>query len=282
MERLRNMLYVVLLAGFGGAALVHLALSALATAMAAAGVATPAWLGFGIPVPILQDFDDPPRRMIELLAPSPRYDAGDAGGGLLARYDSWHAPVLVLLAVAVLAVRRVRGWMRSRALAAPASFSGFIFGLGLVGMAVMLMGEIGGWRLFHPIEPIAAGAILGFVAFVAAELLSLRTAPAVPGAPAAEAGQFSRARRPPVWTVLAVALPFAIAGGGWALASSLGPGSLAPLAIALVAIAAGLAVGAVATVIALVRRERWIPLQVVAFLLNFGVGLLLMATWGGR
>jgi hypothetical protein len=85
-----------------------------------------------------------------------------------------------------------------------------------------------------------------------------------------------------VWTVLAVLLPFVVAGAGWALAESMGKGSLAPVAVLLLSVAAGLALGAVATVIALMRRERWIPLQVVAFLLNFGTGFLLLATWGGR
>jgi hypothetical protein len=57
-------------------------------------------------------------------------------------------------------------------------------------------------------------------------------------------------------------------GGGFAV--------LEASALGIISIAIGSGLGAIATIVAVLRKERWVALQVVAFLLNFGFGLPLI------
>jgi hypothetical protein len=70
--------------------------------------------------------------------------------------------------------------------------------------------------------------------------------------------------------VLLVLLLFA------AVAGADGFTGMAAMFLGILAFGLSLALGAVATVIAVARRERWPALQVLAFLVNFGVGVPLL------
>jgi hypothetical protein len=74
-----------------------------------------------------------------------------------------------------------------------------------------------------------------------------------------------------------VILPLLGVGCAYVLVVILGKGaqSFGPLMLGVIALAFACMLGFIANVIALARRERWIPLQVITFLVNFGVSAYL-------
>lgn len=182
----------------------------------------------------------------------------------------------ILAAVVVLALvaRRVLVFGMRRSLTAPDSFTGFAYGLALLAL-VMLSGHliarqlldlgVHGGIIFSKLALGANPAWYGPWLVVALLMSELPTLGFVPLSPPAE-------RRKPVCVALAVVFPLSypvivVIG----LAAGMGSHSH-PHAYLLIwgsfAICMGL--GAIATVAAVLRRERLVPLQVAAAFVNFG------------
>jgi hypothetical protein len=190
----------------------------------------------------------------------------EASGGVL----SLAVAALVLGFV----VRRSLAFRAQRSLAPPESFSGFAYGLVWLGLVLMSVNLIA--RALAPSLGMRFPTLymLGFqfgpawytpwlvLAFFMSELPTLRAAHASPPAP----------RRWPVCGPLALALPFLglvpiflvdrLAVSGWG-------GFL----VGLLSVYACLGLGAIFTVASVLRRERLVPVQVLAAFVNFsGLG----------
>ncbi len=278
MTELRRWTYVALLAAFGAAAVVHLAVPPVRSALWAMGGPHPLALMADCGFYPLCAFGDPPGSALRLFLgdelPSP-----GAGPTLRDRYAMAHGPWIVSLLIVALIVRRVRSWRSSHRIDPPAAFDGFWFALAAVGLFLVPFGYLGGWMLtfYFMRDPIHFGVFVAFIALLVVELRWGRSPRAAPPEPVAAEGvdaPTAIARRRPVWTLAAVLLP--IGCPGIALLGTSGVRGMGAVAIVLLAVVGGLVLGAISTVVAIVRKERWIPLQVLAFLMNFGVGLLLL------
>jgi hypothetical protein len=188
----------------------------------------------------------------------------------MARMLAGLASFAVSLFIAVLAVRRAKLMRRSRSISAPSSFKGFPYGL-----AWAALGLIPVWFVLQSMAfPIGSGLVVvnAFLAFVLTELPDFRgsrqdaTAGSVNQVPVPTA-----AATRPIWTFLALAFP-ALGGGVLVLFQTAFEGaSLGTLVVGFMALTVSCVLGLAATVIAVVRKERWIPAQVIGFVLNFSV-----------
>lgn len=272
MNAFRRAIYVAMLTLVGGAAFLHLVFTPIAMAAPLLGL-QPLWNV--CPVPVVCDFDDPTHRIIERLLPMHHFSPGAetrVNFGLY--YLRGAGPLLTAALVAFLAVRRLLAFRRIRAPDPPASFAGFAFGLALFGFAVYAYGKSGhsGGIVIGLKDSWENGIMIVFVAFLVSELASF----------VGERGQRvaadSAPRRRPVWSVLAIVFPLlgVLAAAALWILSGGGRDGFAAMAIlsgGAVMVLAGLGLGAAATLIAVIRRERWAPLQVVGFVLGFGIGL---------
>lgn len=226
-------------------------------------------------------FNDPLHGLLWWLA------LGGAGAAeaLRSQYSELHGPALLALPLLALCARRAWALLRTRSPAVPPHFAGLPLALAVGGAALYLVGDRIWLLLPYPMldPPRILGGfcmVLAFVGTELADLLAARTArlPAPTTQPTVAARTGTRRR--PVWSIAAVALPPALVllsfglaalvpagGGGW---------GLFPIALVICGIVGGLALGAVATVVAAMRREPWPALQVAGFFLNFGVGLPLL------
>jgi hypothetical protein len=243
----RNALY---LGGFGWLALSALVWLVYVAVLHRAGSA-PAWLEQQL-LPIFHAFGNSPGNGVSILA----------------------APVVV-----VLVARRVLLFRAQRSLTAPDSFTGFAYGLAWLAL-VMLSGHliasqllslgVHGGVIFSKLALASNPAWYGPWLVVSLLMTEIPTLGFVPLAPSAE-------RRKPICVTLALLFPLsypvilvvAVGGGisreGW----------LPFLAIVLPFIVC-MALGAIATVAAVLRRERLVPLQVAAAFVNFGALYSLM------
>ena len=280
MQKGRRTAYLAILVGFGLAALLHVLVDIVSHALAAVGIMPP-WAFQVASIPFVRDFDDPAGRILRLLTPEPHFRSlGYSEPWARTFYTQWHGATFAATLILVLCVRRWRACRGDFTRLPPPSFHGFAFGIACVGLASMILGWLDAWRLTFPVDPMNAGAMIAFVAFLTTELWPGSTLGAVAaGSPAAMPALEGapRPRRRPIWTTLGLVLPAAIGLTAWFLADKT-PG-LAAVAVLLVGVVAGLGLGAIATVVAIVRRERWIPLQVLDALVNFGIGLPLLATF---
>ena len=249
---MRSVLYLACLAMIGGGAILHLLRSA--------------WLPIPY-VPVVSLFEEPIAAFIHVLNLHyvvPRFGVV----GVLQSMLSF----AVSLAIVVLAVRRIR-WMRqSRSILAPLSFSGFPYGLTWAAVALVPV-----WLVLQAMVVPMVGSnpvvVSAFLAFVLAELPHIRdsdkraTRRDNQGSVAAAAAQ----RRRPTWTFLSIAFPVLGAGLLVTAQFAFGGASLGSLALGFIALTASCALGLAATIVAVARKERWIPAQVVGFLVNFGV-----------
>jgi energy-converting hydrogenase Eha subunit E len=210
-------------------------------------------------------------------------------------YYQLHAPLLFSVLILALCAVRAHALWRTRGASLPPQFAGFPLGIASLGALVYVL-DTRMWVLvpFPLLEPprvyAAICMLLALLLTEGSALLARRRgahAPALAGEgvlPAATvtaaAAPAEPARRRPVWTVIAISSPvvgvllvlllFA------AVAGADGFTGMAAMFLGILAFGLSLALGAVATVIAVARRERWPALQVLAFLVNFGVGVPLL------
>jgi len=279
----RRYLYLALLAIFGSTAAIRVALSVVFFLMAMAGFQR-VLIWSECPVPLLCRYDDPVSPVLEYLVktPSPTFaPVAEVPFSLRYAFLAWYGPLVVALLTLVLVVRRLRGFWRDHRVSVPPSFAGFAYGLAILGVLLDLLawlrvGSSFGFELFS-----SAGYSVGlgvgclYLAFLITELSSLR---ADKQSKATEDAVPERAR--PIWGILALVVPLLGLGGAVAIFFALRGGDgfavMAGASVGLVLVAAALGLGAIATMVAVFRKERWVALQVVGFALNVGIGLPLI------
>lgn len=249
----RSVLYLVCLAMIGGGAILHLLRHI--------------WLPIPY-VPVVSLFEEPIAAFIHMLSLHyvlhyvvPRF----AVVGVLQSMLSF----AVSLAIVVLAVRRIRSMRQSGSILAPLSFSGFPYGLAWAAVALVPVWLVLQAMVFPVVgsNPVVVSA---FLAFALAELPHIRdsdkraTRPDNGSVPVAAAQ-----RRRPTSTFLSIAFP--VLGAGLLVTAQFGGASLGSFALGFMALTVSCALGLVATVVAVARKERWVPAQVMGFLVNFGV-----------
>lgn len=246
----RSMLYFACFAMIGGGAILHLLRSA--------------WLPIPY-VPVVSLFEEPIAAFIHVLNLQyvvPRFGVV----GVLQSMLSF----AVSFAIVVLAVRRIRSMRQSRSISAPLSFSGFPYGLAWAAVALVPV-----WLVLQAMVVPMVGSnpvvVSAFLAFVLAELPHIRDSDkrAVRRDNQGYVPAAAVPRSRPRWTFLSIAFP--LLGAGLLVTAQFGGASLGSLALGFMALTVSCALGLVATVVAVARQERWVPAQVVGFLVNFGV-----------
>lgn len=264
-DSVKRYLYLALLVTFGGAATIRLTVFIASIILSFAGVYSLTW---SCPVPFICHYHDPVSRMLEYLVPTrPAY--------LLPWYFAYAAAVLIV----VLFVRRLWSFWSARRVAVPASFSGFIYGLAILGAVLNLLTWFGlrSYLLLGSSSEHLTQLGIGFLflAFLLTELGSLR------GDSQASAAEHTIApRRRPMWGIAALALPLIALALAFLAFNTLGKGDgfavMGALAVGGTLVTGGLGLGAIAVLIAIWRKERWVPLQVFTFAVNLGIGLPLI------
>jgi hypothetical protein len=225
---------------------------------------------------VISRFEDPMEALIDFLHVKPIVDLLD-GTGTVQRALSF----LVSLGVVALVIRRVASMREARTVAVPETFAGFPYGL--MWAALVLAPLI--YFLQYILRPPENLAVLCvFLAFLLTDLADFRNSKRPRVAPldgAVAPSSVGTPRRRPIFTVLSVILPL-LGAGCLAALVILGQGahSLGPLILGMIAVTFACLLGLIANIVALARRERWIPAQVASFLVNFGVsGLLGLAAF---
>jgi hypothetical protein len=248
----RSMLYLVCLAMIGGGAILNLLRNE--------------WLRIPY-VPVVSLFEKPIAAFIHVL--NLHYVVVQYG---VVGMSQSMLSFAVSLAIVVLAVRRIRSMRQSRSILAPLSFSGFPYGLTWAAVALVPVWLVLQAMVF-PVVGSNLVVVSAFLAFVLAELPHIRdsdkraTRRDNQGSVPAAAVPRSRPR----WTFLSIAFPVLGAGLLVTAQFAFGGASLGSLALGFMALTVSCALGLVATVVAVARKERWVPAQVVGFLVNFGV-----------
>lgn len=251
-EGVRTWLYLACLAAVGGGAILHLLRSL--------------WLPIPY-VPMVSSFEEPVAAFIHVLG----LKLFVAQFGVLRTLEGLLS-LAAALSIAALAFRRANLMRQSARVSAPSSFSGFLLGLAWAALALLPVLLVL-WSMAFPVDRGGAFVVFNvFLVFVLAELTDFRESrrhaarshTQIPG-PAAEV-----LRRRPAWTFLAIAFPVLGAVIMVLLLQTVGM-SLGTLAVGGIALTALCALGLAATVIAVARRERWVPAQAIGFVVNFGV-----------
>lgn len=205
-------------------------------------------------------------------------------------YHRMHGTLVIAALLLALCAVRGRALWRTRGASLPPEFAGFPLGVASFGAVIYLL-ESNVWVVVpYPLlnPPRLYGTLSMLLALLLTEgstLIAKRRAAQAPAHVAGEDGAVpedrrARSRRRPIWTIAAVSSP--AVGVLLTLLISVtvgragGYAGMAAMGLGMIAIAWGLACGAVATIVAVARRERWPALQVTAFLVNFGVGVPLL------
>ena len=250
-SRIRRWLYVACVATIGGGAILHLLRNDL----------------FQLPyLPVISRFEDPIATVVDFSRLKPLV-AQFAFAGIVGRTLSF----VVSLLIAALTIRRLGAMRDARTLAVPDTFAGFAYGLMWAALALVPAWFVTQYTLFRSSDSLIIVCV--FLAFLLTELQDFRNSRRHRGAQLDGQTAVSHTVMPcrrPIWSILSIVLPLLGAGCMILLATTLGGNSFGPIALGLIAVAIACALGLIADVIAILRSERWIPVQVIGFLVNFG------------